>query len=270
MSDENWEEALRAANELLMLAPDSRLAKNARDRAWRHAGESFDALTSTIAFPRVSASQAEDSSNDTNPGAPRYVLWVDGVGGYLVCLGEELILGQSLPGDRVEVPVLGDLSRKHARIRRSGEGYVIEPWQRVGINGRSITTVTTLCDGDELELGVGIRFRFRRPHALSATARLDPLSPHRTQPHVDGVLMMAESCVLGPNWQNHVVCRDWSTDVVLYRCDNELFCRSLVPIEIDGKRYEGRGRLGGNSRVIGSDFSMSLEELDRCSRQPLR
>ena len=44
-------------------------------------------------------------------------------------------------------------------------------------------------------------------HVLSASARLEMVSRHRTQPHVDGILLMAESCVLGPKWQNHVVCR---------------------------------------------------------------
>jgi len=80
---------------------------------------------------------------------------------------------------------------------------------------------------------------------------------------------MAESCVLGPKWQNHVVCRDWAGDVVLYRQDEDLFCRAMESIEIDGQLCDGRGRLGGNSHVVGTDFSLSVEELDRCSTQPL-
>jgi hypothetical protein len=72
---------------------------------------------------------------------------------------------------------------------------------------------------------------------------------------------MAESCVLGPKWQNHVTCRDWQGDVVLYRRDGELFCRAMESIEIDGHLCDGRGPLSSNSHVSGSDFSMSLEEL---------
>ena len=59
--------------------------------------------------------------------------------------------------------------------------------------------------------------RYRLPHPLSTTARLELASRHRTQPWADGVLLMGNSCVLGPNLRNHVVCRDWSEDVVLYR-----------------------------------------------------
>ena len=129
---------------------------------------------------------------------------------------------------------------------------------------------TPLSDGEEIELGTGVRLRFRQPHALSGSARLEFVSRHRTQPYADGILLMAESCVLGPKWQNHVVCREWTGDVVLYRQDEHLYCRAAEAIEIDGQLCDGRGRLDGNSRVVGGDFSLSLEELDRCSSQPLR
>lgn len=200
---------------------------------------------------------------------PRFLLWVDGVGGYLVCLGNELLVGQAAPGNLVDIPILGDLSRRHARIRRFGEGDVLEAMQPVQVNGRSIPDRVVLKDGDELRLGAGIHWRYRRPHALSATARLEPLGAHRTDPFADAILMMSESCVLGPRWTNHVVCRDWSGDVVLSRAGQEVFCRATGPLEVDGVTCPGRGRLRFNSRVVGNDFSMSLEELDKCSKLPL-
>ena len=82
---------------------------------------------------------------------------------------------------------------------------------------------------------------FRRPHALSATARLDFLSNHRTQPSADAVLLMAESCILGPGRHCHVVCRDWPREVILFRQDNELYCRAAGGLEIDGIAYKDRG-----------------------------
>ena len=193
------------------------------------------------------------------PG-PRFLLWVDAVGGYLVCLGEEVVLGQAVPHTGIEVPILADLSRRHAKLRREGEGYLIEPFNRVKVNGELIRTATLLSNRAEIELGAGVRLRFRQPHALSASARLDFVSRHHTQPSVDAVLLMAGSCVLGPGGHNHIVCRDWSGDVVLSRQGGDLFCRAAESIEIDGKTCEGRGRITCNSRVTGSDFAMSLEE----------
>jgi hypothetical protein len=272
MTDSNWQDTLAMADELLVIAPELKLARVARKRAWQKAGADIDVYgngsTHVLGAPSRKTPNDEELADD-KPGT-RFLLWVDGVGGYLVCLADSVLLGQHVPGSSIDVPILGDLSRRHARVSRSGEGYVIEPMHAISINGRAIKNPMTLSDQDEIELGSGVKYRFRRPHALSATARLDPISRHRIQPYVDGVLLMAESCVLGPKWQNHIVCRDWTADVVLYRHDDELFCRSIAPVEIDGKLCEGRGRLEANSRVVGSDFSMCLEELDRCSSQPLR
>ena len=198
------------------------------------------------------------------------------MGGYLVCLGNEVILGQAHPGNPIDLPIQADISRRQAKIRRAGEGYVLEPLgsekspgagsagtghSRVSVEGQVITAPTLLSDGDELELGAGVKLRFRKPHALSASARLEMISGHRTHPFADGVILMAESCVLGPRWQNHIVCREWNDDLVLYRQEEELYCRAVQPLEIDGQSHAGRGRIAFNSRIVGSDFSLSLEQI---------
>ena len=122
-----------------------------------------------------------------------------------------------------------------------------------------VTGPALLSDGDEFMLGEGVKLRFRKPHVLSSSARLEMLSPHRTLPYADAVILMAESCVLGPKWQNHVVCREWTGDVVLYRTDDKIMCRAMESIEIDGKLHDGRGPVRPGSHVLGTDFSLSLE-----------
>jgi hypothetical protein len=94
---------------------------------------------------------------------------------------------------------------------------------------------------------------------LSATARLDFLSHHRTEPTVDAVLLMADTCVLGPKPQSHVVCRDWPGEVVLHRQEGQLYLRSKGTLEIDGVRQKDRGPIACSSRVVGPHFSLSLE-----------
>lgn len=277
LAAEHWSETLALADRMLEVVPESPLALDARRRAWMEVGAAVPTLDDW------EAGQGGTFGNEDNDAEPsgdartqpadgeedsRFVLWVDGVGGYLVCLGGEVTIGQAVPGTRVEVPIQGDLSRQHARIRRD-DGYLIEPLHRVRIDGKDVRETTLLSDGDEIELGQGVRLRFRQPHALSATARLELVSGHRTQPSADGILLMAESCVMGPKWQNHVICRDWSGDVVLYRREGELFCRAMEPIEIDDQYCEGQGKVETNSHVAGSDFSLSLEDLDKCCHKPL-
>ena len=270
----DWTQTLSLAEQILQLSPQCRLARNARRQAWSEVGGQLgDSRVARDTQPWSSSLRPGRDEEDEGTSGARFLLWVDAVGGYLVCLGDEIVIGQSHPGNQVDVPIQADIRRRHVSIRREGEGYVLDPLAakenfagaaaqrqgRVRIDGKEIKTPVLLNDGDEFELGEGVRLRFRKPHALSASARLEILSGHRTHPFADAVLLMAESAVLGPKWQNHVICRDWTTDVVLYRQEENLFCRAMQSLEIDGRLQEGRGRLSVRSRIVGPDFSLSLE-----------
>ena len=272
LAQSDWTKVLSLASELLELAPEYRVARDARRRAWAEVGEQigdsrhakdthhWNGLSGEREASRSAKAVGEPTS--ARP-APRFMLWIDAVGGFLVCLGNEITVGQAFPGTRVDVPIQADISRKHIKIRRQGEGYVLEPLAaKVKLEGKPIASAALLSDGDEITLGEAVKLVFRKPHVLSASARLELTSPHRTQPYADAILLMAESCVLGPKWQNHVVCRDWGGDVVMYRQDDNLFCRAMQSIEIDGKLHDGRGLVKPGSHVLGTDFSMTLEALE--------
>ena len=190
----------------------------------------------------------------------RFLLWVDAVGGYWVCLDDEIILGQPVRSDRVDVPILGDLSGRHARIRRDGEGYLIEAIREVRLDGQIVNDFAPLTDGMLIQLGPRVKLVFRQPHALSATARLDFASRHRTQPTADAVILMADTCILGPRPNSHVVCRRWNEEVVLFRHENDLFCRGSN-LEIDGKSFGQKGPISRNSRILSKQFSLTLEQI---------
>ena len=270
VAEQQWSEAVGLADQALEMAPENQLARDVRRRAWAKVGAQLVDSRSIRATRPPSQIQAAGGMEEpfasavavTEPAAgQRFLLWIDGVGGYLVCLSHEVVLGQATPTSSIAIPIQADLSRQHAKICRQGDAYVIEPLHPTRVNGQTIRGRTLLSDGDEIELARTVRLRFRQPHALSASARLDFVTHHRTLPKADGVLLMAESCVLGPKWQNHVVCRDWQGDVVLYRRDGELYCRAMDSIEIDGRLCDGRGQLAPNSHVSGSDFSICLEEI---------
>ena len=201
---------------------------------------------------------------DAKP-ADRFMLWVDAVGGYWVCLADELIVGQ--PGDRggADIPILADISSRHARIRRDGEGYLIDAFREVRVGGRPVDATELLSDGSRIEIGRGVKLQMRRAHPLSLTARLDFLSRHRTQPPADAVLLLADSCVLGPKPHSHIVCRDWTREVILFRHDEKLYCHAAGRFEIDGVACKNRGQLQANSRVSGEGFSFSLEPVESAS-----
>ena len=97
----------------------------------------------------------------------KFLLWIDAVGGFWVCLADEVVLGRpEQPRGGPDVPILADLSARHARIRRDREGYVIEALREVRLGGRPVRPATWLADGNRIELGEGVKLLFRRPHPL--------------------------------------------------------------------------------------------------------
>lgn len=197
----------------------------------------------------------------------RFLLWVDAVGGFLVVLGDRVTIGQPSGDCGIDVPILADISRRHCVVCRDGSGYVLDPLRAAGdrgikIDGHEVSGPTPLTDGALIDLGHNVRLTFRKPHALSATARLDVASHHKTHPTVDAVLLMADNCVLGPRSTSHVVCRRWEQDVLLYRQNEQLVCRAIGNLQIDGQQCGEQGVVGLDSHIEGEDFAIRLESLE--------
>lgn len=199
---------------------------------------------------------------DDRQAGPRFMMWVDGVGGYLVCLGDEILLGQAVGTTGVDVPIMSDVSRRHAVLLRQSEGYLLRPIAATFVNGRPLPAPCILADRDEIRLGSSFRLRFRQPHPLSASARLEIVSHHRIQPSADGVILMAKSCLLGPSPRNHVVCRGWAHDIALVRQGQQLRCHAKQPFDVDGRTVETAADVVMGSRITGHDFCLSLEQID--------
>jgi hypothetical protein len=187
-------------------------------------------------------------------------LWVDSVGGFLVCPGDRVVIGQPTTDGPVDVPLLGDVSRRHAVLHREREHYVLASERgEVRVDGKPVERSAVLTSGSVIELGRTARLRLVLPHPLSMTARLEFVSAHRTQPRADAVLLMAETCVLGPKATSHVCCPSWSSEVVLFRESDSVVAAAGDAISIDGGVATRRGTLGPASRVTGSNFSFSVD-----------
>jgi hypothetical protein len=194
--------------------------------------------------------------------AAQGVLWVDAVGGYLVTLKDEIMLGQAVPDPGTDISIQADVSRRHARIQRVGEDYLIQPLAVVTVGGSPIVKATPLADGDEIGLGSSVRLQFRKPHPLSNTARLDLITGQRLQPAVDAVILMGETCLLGPANNNHICCDHWDDSVVLSRGDEgKLKYRAGERLDIDGTPVADQGQVSWGSRMAGKNFAITLERL---------
>lgn len=195
--------------------------------------------------------------------SPRYLLWIDGVGAYLLCLGERITIGGPAdPEKQADVTLLANLSRKHATLIRSGEGYVFEPHGSASLGNRLVAETTPLADGYTIRLGSNVQLRFRLPSVLSNAAALEFVSDHRPVYSVDGVVMMEETCLLGPGRDQHIICPLWTESIVLFRRDRQFWCKSRTPLAIDGQPSPDGGPIAPGAVVSsGSEVRFRIEEV---------
>lgn len=192
----------------------------------------------------------------------RFLLWLDAVGGYLVCLNDQIVIGRAGHDSNADIPLMGDLSRNHATLLRDGEGYIVRAHRPTFVNNRPVESAP-LRDGDVIRLGSTVELEFHQPSPVSATARLVIVSRHRLPLAVDGILLMAETCIIGGGRQAHIAAPELASPVVLYRQGNALWCKAGGNFEVDGRACAARAPLTLQSSVLGDGFSFSLEALGK-------
>jgi hypothetical protein len=254
-----WREVVQSADAVLTVAPQSAEARKARAEAWK----AIEPDTTLSGSPVLSSPGTVASIKESKAGDPRrLLLWIDGVGGYLICLTGRITLGQASGEAPVDVPLLADVSRMHATISRDAEGYLIEAARPVLVNGQPQTRAPLL-PGDRVTLGASCQFLFQKPVPISASAKLEMVSGHRLPLSVSAVLLMADSLVLGPGTQAHVPIPDRKENIVLYRHQDGIGIRCPGDFSIDGKRCKDRGILGLQAAAQGPDFALAIEPAGR-------
>jgi tetratricopeptide (TPR) repeat protein len=247
-----WREVIERAEQVLALAPQHEAARKARTRAWK----AVEPATITLAEPSPTA-ESEIPAFENLP--PRFLLWIDGVGGYLVCLGARLTFGQAIHDGHVDIPLVADVSRLHASLTRDAEGYVLEAVRPIQVNGRD-TTRALLQTGDRITMGASCQLQFRLPVPISMSARLDLVSGHRLPLSVDGILLMADNLILGDGPQVHVNVPDLKQPLVLFRQKDSLGIRHSGTLNINGHQSDRRLMLNDlHATVSGENISFAIE-----------
>lgn len=190
-----------------------------------------------------------------------FLLWIDTVGGFFVCPSEKNFIGAAVPSAHVEIPLTGDLNRRHARVDRVDGSHVIIPFGETKIDGKQIKTEARLTSGQIVQLDSSVSLKYIKPNIGSGTARLDYCSRHRTQPWSDGIILCSGEILIGRDPASHVVGPGWSSDVTIFWRDNKWRCRLAGRFVVDGKSFVDEAEIKLNSRIVGSDFSMSLETI---------
>ena len=202
------------------------------------------------------------SSPSTNEHLARFMIWVDGVGGYLVCCDKENSIGQATEDSEVSIPISGDIHRSHASILSDADAHLLHPIGPVSVDGRPLKHPTVLKDRQTFMMGGSVALGYRKPHPWSSSAVIRFESGNRTFPWSDAVIIAGDTVVLGPNAQSHIRCTRWEQEVFLLRREGRWYCRSFADFSIDGEAIKLEGGIHGKSRIEGRDFSFSIESLD--------
>jgi hypothetical protein len=199
---------------------------------------------------------------DQEEGFHRLLLWIDGVGGFLVCLGNRITLGHAGLDAAVDVPILADVSRHHATVQRDPEGYFLEAVRQVQVNSQRVDKAF-LHSGDRITLGNSCQFIFTQAVPVSASARLDLTSGHRLWHALDGVLMMAETLILGPGPQVHILVPDLNQPLILFRQKNGLAARYSGNLWVNNQPCQERCMLEPGARLATEDVVLTLEKISK-------
>lgn len=252
-----WREVVEFAEQVLAIAPQHAEARAARTRAWR----AIEPVTIALPGPDSPAGSARGGEEEQpGDGLPvRFLLWIDGIGGYLVCMGARVTFGQAIHDGHVDIPLIADVSRLHASLTRDAEGYVLEAVRPIQVNGREATRAL-LQSSDRITLGESCQLQFRLPVPISTSARLDLVSGHRLPLSVDAVLLMADTLVLGDGPQVHVSVPELKQPLVLFRQKDTVGIRHNGKLCINGRTSGERLLLSDpHATVSGENISFALE-----------
>jgi len=257
VQQQQWRQVVKLADELLALAPEHAEVRTARAKAWKVLEPPTVIHAPNQPLEQAKPVPVEAPKEEETPR--RLLCWIDGVGGYLLCLSPRVSLGRATGDATVDIPLFADVSRLHAYLSRDSEGgYVLEAVRPVQLNGKNVEKAV-LKDGDELSLGSACKLRFRQPLAVSGTARLELVSRHRLPLSIDGVLLMADACLMGDNTGTHVTVPGLTRPLALVRAGDGLAVQCAGPFEIDGKPCKGRAPLTMKSTVTADEMRLKLE-----------
>ncbi|HMO35076.1 MAG TPA: FHA domain-containing protein [Gemmatales bacterium] len=257
VEQQQWRKVIPLADNLLGMAPEHAEVRKARAKAWKMLEP--PTLVHGAATPAPVKPEAMQPGKHESETPRRLLCWIDGVGGYLLCLASRVSLGRATGDATVDIPLFADVSRLHAYLNRDSEGgYVLEAVRPIQLNGKN-TEKALLKDGDILTLGTACRIRFRQPLAVSGTARLELISRHRLPLSMDGVILMADACLMGDNSNTHIVAPGLTRPLGLVRQGDGLAVQCAGPFEVDGQACKGRAAITQKSTITADDVRIKLE-----------
>ncbi|HRX85619.1 MAG TPA: hypothetical protein P5572_11430 [Phycisphaerae bacterium] len=175
------------------------------------------------------------------------LLLVDGGGSYLLHRGDRVSIGRAAAADPADIPLVSDLSARHAELLRVEDDYFLLSPHDAEVAGRRVRQ-QLLHDGDRVVLARRAKFTLNLPNRRTSSARL-VLSDSTKMPHdVRCVVLFKQAAMIGRGPDCHVTCHSARVKLVLFERGGRLWVRpqrggselEIVPgspVEMDGASF---------------------------------
>jgi len=189
----------------------------------------------------------------------RYVLWVDGVGSYLLLSGERTTIGRIGSSALADIALAGDIEGVHAEILRVEHDWFLVPRAPTRVGGRAVER-HLLADGDRIELSQKVRLDFRLPTSLSSSAVIELPRDQRLPCDARRVILLDGNLILGATTACHVITPDAAARVVLRISEDTFHCHASQGVAIDGRDAGSESTVPLGAHVTAGKLSFTITQ----------
>ncbi len=174
----------------------------------------------------------------TTGGLPQRILaWVDGAGSFLILRQDRATIGRAATQVPADIPLVSDLSERHAEIRRVEDDYFMYATREVNVGGEDVRQAL-LQDNDRIILGNRARLMFKLPSRKTTSAIIDLAGSSRLPNDVRRVILFDRLATISRASRAHIVAPTAAEGLVLFERDGKLWLRhqaaaaNETPVEI--------------------------------------
>ncbi|MCS7470817.1 hypothetical protein NZK35_29540 [Stieleria sp. ICT_E10.1] len=141
-------------------------------------------------------------------------LWIDRCGGFALLTGDRFSVGGARPDSTIDIQVRTDWRRREGTVVRRNGDYFWSAADDQTVKRHDAGGPLLVADS-VFPISGSATLRLHQPSPLSRSAILSLDPPHRFDQHVDQVLLVDQTILIGPSAGDHIRCTAMDTAAVL-------------------------------------------------------
>jgi hypothetical protein len=133
-----------------------------------------------------------DKFENPNTATAKYLMQVDGIGAFIVVVGDCLTLGPISSRVRPDIGFVTSPDEPVKTIERMDGDYFLSPGKKL------------ICEGDKIDISSRCRMKFTQPNPASGTACLSLSSAKLPRSDIQSIILLDREMILGPSRNCHI------------------------------------------------------------------